>query len=150
MHGKLFREWILFLKERKLYSRFIMEYVAANASTRTWKNQNPSFKLLNGGDYIIRDKSDSLEFLEFLFNIHTIEWYLPYTNWTDLANKFGELKGYVQKKDDSNYWSLSYDEEEKSMVYKPKPNHRHRRKKEEYGKWYDRFYGNTIKNRYRR
>ena len=56
MHGKLFREWLLFLKERKLYSKFIICYRAANASYSVWEREKPCFKLLNGCDYIIQDK----------------------------------------------------------------------------------------------
>jgi hypothetical protein len=154
MHGKLFREWLLFLKERKLYSKFIICYRAANASYSVWEREKPCFKLLNGCDYIIQDKSDSLTFTSFLCSLYTMEWYAPYMDWTSLATKFGELKGYILKrKYESYHCGVYYSEDvkqESSTVYSPKPNNRHKREREEYGKWYDRFYTNPIKNRYRR
>ena len=155
MHGKIFREWVLFLKERKLYSKFIIYYRTANANYCEWEKEKPCFKLLNGCDYIIQDKSDSLTFTSFLCSLRTMEWFAPCKGWTSLATKFGELKGYILKRklDESNYWGIYYSEDvkqESSTVYSPKPNHGHRREREEYGKWYDRFYTNLIKNRYRR
>jgi hypothetical protein len=83
-----------------------------------------------------------------------MEWYAPYMDWTSLATKFGELKGYILKrKYESYHCGVYYSEDvkqESSTVYSPKPNNRHKREREEYGKWYDRFYTNPIKNRYRR
>lgn len=154
MHGKLFREWVLFLKKRKLYSKFILHYRAANISARTWDREKPSFKLLNGGDCIMPNKTDSLSFDSFLSSIRTIEWFCPiYSRWSTLATEFGERKGYIEKKKNNSNLYGYYEVSSTSTVYrsKPNPNRRHRRVREEvYTKWYDRYYVDTVKNRYRR
>ena len=157
MHGKLFREWIFYLKNRKLYTKFIIHYREANASVRTWGIANLTAKLLNGDDYIMPNKTDSLEFDSFLSSLRAMDRFNPIhseCHWTSLATKFGELKGYLQKSDKSNYWSLSYSDPKQTSatVYSPRPNpnHRHIREREERSKWYDRFYIDTVKNRYRR
>lgn len=156
MHGKLFREWVLFLKKRKLYSKFILHYRAANISARTWERKKLSFKLLNGTDCIMANKSDSLSFDSFLSSIRTIEWFCPIYSiyhWRTLATEFGERKGYIQKKENNSNLYGYYEVSSTSTVYRPKPNpnHRHRRIREEaFTKWYDRYYIDTVKNRYRR
>lgn len=135
MHGELFREWVLFLKERKLYSKFIIHYRAASASCRTWGREKLSFKLLNGGDYIMPNKNDSLSFSGLTSSMQVMDWYLPsnvVSNWVSLATEFGKLKGYIKKRN-----SVYYDEADKQ-------------EREAFGKWYDRFYGVNTKNRYRR
>ena len=152
MHGKLFREWVLFLKKRKLYSKFILHYRAANISARTRDREKPSFKLLNGEDCIMPNKADSLSFDSFLSSIRTIDWFCSISyHWSTLAIEFGERKGYIQK-NNSNLYGY-YEVSSTSTVYRPKPNpnRKHRRVREEvYTKWYDRYYVDTVKNRYRR
>ena len=155
MHGKLFREWALFLKKRKLYSKFIIHYRAANAniSAWTWDREKPSFKLLNGEDCIMPYKGDSLSFDSFLSCIRTIEWYVPLKDWINLATEFGELKGYIEKKKNNSNLYGYYEVSSTSIVHRPKPNPNrgHRRIREEvFTKWYDRYYIDTVKNRYRR
>ena len=154
MYGELFREWVLFLKERKLYSKFIIHYRAASASCRTWGREKLSFKLLNGGDYIMPNKNDSLSFSGLTSSMQVMDWYLPSnvtSNWVSLATEFGELNGYIEKRKNDNLYSLSFDEGAKyatSGVYRVERRTKH--EKEAYGKWYDRFNGVNIRNRYRR
>ncbi len=143
MHGELFREWVLFLKERKLYSKFIIHYRAASASCRTWGREKLSFKLLNGGDYIMPNKNDSLSFSGLTSSMQVMDWYLPsnvVSNWVSLATEFGRLKGYIKKRNNSSLFGVYYDEVEKAD----------KQEREAFGKWYDRFYGVNMKNRYRR
>lgn len=155
MHGELFREWVLFLKERKLYSKFIIHYRAASVSYRTWGREKLSFKLLNGDDYIIMpDKKDSLSFSRLTSSMQVMDWCLPFdvaSNWLSLATEFGKLKGYIEKRKNDNLYSLSFDEGAKyatSGVYRVERRTKH--EKEAFGKWYDRFNGVNIRNRYRR
>lgn len=154
MYGELFREWVLFLKERKLYSKFIIHYRAASASCRTWGREKLSFKLLNGGDYIMPNKNDSLSFSGLTSSMQVMDWYLPSnvtSNWVSLATEFGELNGYIEKRKNDNLYSLSFDEGAKyatSGVYRVERRTKH--EKEAFGKWYDRFNGVNIRNRYRR
>ena len=156
MHGELFREWVLFLKERKLYSKFIIHYRAASASCRTWGREKLSFKLLNGGDYIMPDKKDSLSFSRLTSSMQVMDWYLPsdvVSNWVSLATEFGKLKGYIEKRNTSSFlYSIYYDDEDvkqsRSATYRVKKADKQER--EAFGKWYDRFYGVNTKNRYRR
>ena len=156
MHGKLFREWVLFLKEKKMYSRFVIHYRAANISARTWEREKPSFKLFNGVDYILPNKSDTLSFELFLFGMRIIDWYETpsYYDWSNLAIEFGETNGYLERRNPNYHYGIYYAEESSSSgktttatVYRAKERHS---QKEAYGKWYDRFCGRTIKNRYRR
>lgn len=154
MYGELFREWVLFLKERKLYSKFIIHYRAASASCRTWGREKLSFKLLNGGDYIMPNKNDSLSFSGLMSSMQIMDWYLPSnvtSNWVSLATEFGEFNGYIEKRKNDNLYSLSFDEGAKyatSGVYRVERRTKH--EKEAFGKWYDRFNGVNIRNRYRR
>jgi hypothetical protein len=154
MHGKLFREWVLFLKKRKLYSKFILHYRAANISARTWERKKPSFKLLNGEDCIMPNKTDSLSFDAFLSTMRTIEWYVPLKDWISLATEFGELKGYIEKKKADNMYGLYWFDDDASHYTSYMPRHvrkaRHAKRREVYTKWYDRYYIDTVKNRYRR
>lgn len=150
MYGELFREWVLFLKERKLYSKFIIHYRAASASCRTWGREKLSFKLLNGGDYIMPNKNDSLSFSGLTSSMQVMDWYLPsnvVSNWVSLATEFGKLKGYIEKRKNDNLYSLSFDEGANG-VYRVERRTKH--EKEAFGKWYDRFNGVNIRNRYRR
>ena len=115
MYGELFREWVLFLKERKLYSKFIIHYRAASASCRTWGREKLSFKLLNGGDYIMPNKNDSLSFSGLTSSMQVMDWYLPSdvaSNWVSLATEFGKLKGYIEKRKNSSLYSIYYDDED--------------------------------------
>lgn len=154
MYGKLFREWVLFLKKRKLYSKFILHYMVANESCN-WQMKKLSFKLFNGGDYILPNKSDTLSFNTFLFGICSIGWYVtPSYDWSNLAIEFGETNGYLERRNPNYRYGIYYDEESSSSgktttatVYRAKERHN---QNEAYGKWYDRFCGRTIKNRYRR
>ena len=156
MHGKLFREWVLFLKERKLYSKFIIHYRAASASCRTWGREKLSFKLLNGGDYIMPNKNDSLSFSGLTSSMQVMDWYLPsnvVSNWVSLATEFGKLKGYIEKRNNSSLYSIYYGDDEdvkqtRSATYREKK--ANKQENEAFGKWYDRFYGVNMKNRYRR
>jgi hypothetical protein len=156
MHGKLFREWVLFLKEKKMYSRFVIHYRAADISARTWGREKPSFKLLNGADCIMANKSDSLEFGSFLSSMRTIDWHCPIHKsfyWTSIATDFGELKGYIKPRNDDNdnYWSITFEDNKSSTSYTVSTSASYsRRRNETYGKWYDKFYINPIKNHYRR
>ena len=155
MYGKILREWFLFLKKRKLFSKFIIHHRAANISRETWVREKISIKLSNGVDYIFPVKDDTLNFEYFLSSIRTMDWFLPYNgteNWYNLAVKFGELKGYIEKRESSSStWTLCYDDE-KPFTYSGKNRLKSdkKQKKEAYGKWYDRFNGVNIKNRYRR
>lgn len=153
MYGKLFREWVLFLKERKMYSRFVIHYRAANISPSTWGRGKPSFKLLNGADCIMVNKSDSLEFDSFLSSMMIIDWYCPIHktfNWSSFATDFGILKGYIKPRND-NYWSITFEGDKSSTSYTASTSASYSiRRNETYGKWYDKFYVNPIKNRYRR
>ena len=154
MHGKLFKEWVSYLKDKRLYSDFILHYVTANRSCKAWERLKPSLKLINGDDCIMPYKGESLSFETFLDKLTLIDWNCSdyYGYWTSVGHEFGKLKGYLQKRDKSNY----YNEDSKqasATVYSPRPNPNHRRRRKirkEYGKWYDAFYDNTIKNRYRR
>ena len=153
MHGELFREWVLFLKKRKLYSKFIIHYRAASESCRTWGREKLDFKLLNGGDYIMPDKNDSLSFGRLSSCMQVIDWCLPSnvtSNWVSLATEFGKLKGYIEKRNNSSLYSIYYDDEDikRSSTYRVKKADKQER--EAFGKWYDRFYGVNMKNRYRR
>lgn len=152
MHGKLFREWVLFLKEKKMYSQFILHYIAANISVRSWDREKPSFKLFNGGDYILPNKSDTLSFESFLSSMRAIDWFCPiYSSyhWRTLATEFGELKGYVKKIEPSNLYGIYYnDAASTSTSYRARKVNKQER--ETFGKWYDRFNGVNMKNRYRR
>ena len=174
MYGKLFREWVLFLKERKMYSRFVIHYRAADISARTWgrekpsfkllngadcitwRREKPSFKLLNGADCIMANKSDSLEFDSFLSSMRSIDWHYPIHKsfyWSSFATYFGELKGYIKPKNDNNdnYWSITFEDDKSSTSYTVSTSASYSiRRNETYGKWYDKFYINPIKNRYRR
>jgi hypothetical protein len=154
MYGKILREWFLFLKKRKLFSKFIIHHSAANISHETWMREKLSIKLSNGVDHIFPVKDDSLNFEYFLSNIQTMDWFLPYNDtesWYNLAVKFGELKGYIKKRESSSTWTLCYDDENlfacdrKNQLKSDK-----KQKKEAYGKWYDKFIGANAKNRYRR
>ena len=154
MYGKILREWFLFLKKRKLFSRFIIHHRAANISCRTWGREKLSIKLSNGADHIFPIKDDSLNFEYFLSNIHTMDWFLPYgtEGWYNLAVKFGELKGYIKKRESSSStWTLCYDDEN-PFTYNGRNRLKSDKKQKEegYGKWYDRFIGANAKNRYRR
>ena len=152
MHGKLYREWSLFLKERKLYSKFMMHYQIANINSITWGGRNElNFNILNGKDYIMPNKGDSLTFPILLSCMRIIDWYLPSTtiSWSSLATEFGERKGYIQKKENNSNLYGYYEVSSTSTVHNP--NRRHRRVREEvYTKWYDRYYIDTVKNRHRR
>lgn len=150
MYGKLFKDWILFLKKRKLYSTFILHYRAANIGCRTWLREEPSFKLLNEADYIIPNKSDSLSFETFLSNIHALEWHVPLVNWSALANKFGKLYGYViERSNNHNCYDLYCIDTYPEPKHTYKPSGR-RKINENNKKWYDRFYEDSKKYRYRR
>lgn len=156
MYGKLFREWVLFLKERKMYSRFVIHYTAANITARTWGREKPSFKLLNGDDYMMPNKTDSLEFDSFLSSLRAIDWYCPINKsfyWRSFATDFGKLKGYIKPRNDDNdnYWDITFKDDKSSTSYTVSTSASYsRRRNETYGKWYDKFYINPIKNRYRR
>lgn len=153
MHGELFREWVLFLKERKLYSKFIIHYRAASASCRTWGREKLSFKLLNGGDYIMPNKNDSLSFSGLTSSMQVMDWYLPSnvaSNWVSLATEFGKLKGYIEKRNNSSLFGVYYDEVEKATSATYRVKKADKQEREAFGKWYDRFYGVNMKNRYRR
>jgi hypothetical protein len=88
--------------------------------------------------------------------MQVIDWCLPYnveSNWVSLATEFGELKGYIEKRNTSNLYSNYFlnDEDVKqsrSGTYRVKKADKQER--EAFGKWYDRFYGVNTKNRYRR
>ena len=162
MYGKILREWSLFLKKRKLFSKFIIHHRAANISHETWMREKLSIKLSNGADHIFPVKDDSLNFGYFLSNIRTMDWFLPYNgteSWYNLAVKFGELKGYIEKRESSSTWTrsssstwtLCYDDEN-PFTYNGKNRLKSdkKQKKEAYGKWYDRFIGANAKNRYRK
>lgn len=152
MRGKVYREWIFFLKERKLYSKFIIHYRAASISCRTWGREKLSFKLLNGGDYILPDKDDSISFSRLTTSMQIMDWNLPSdvkSNWVSLVREFGELKGYVEKIEPSNLYSIYYnDAASTSTSYRARKVNKQQR--ETFGKWYDRFNGVNMKNRYRR
>jgi hypothetical protein len=157
MYGELFRKWLLFLKKRKLYSNFISCYEAANMSAKSWTSYKPSFRIVNGCDRILPNKSNTLGFDSFMCGMRTIDWYLysifPTTNWTALGYEFGELNGYLPKRNINGGLYTMMDEDEVfscksiSTSYRTRNKHQER---EDNIKWYDRYYRNFLKTRYRR
>jgi hypothetical protein len=99
------------------------------------------------------NKNDSLSFSGLTSSMQIMDWYLPSnvtSNWVSLATEFGELNGYIEKRNNSSLYSIYYDDEDvkRSSTYRVKKADKQER--EAFGKWYDRFYGVNTKNRYRR
>ena len=101
------------------------------------------------------NKNDSLSFSGLTSSMQVMDWYLPSnvtSNWVSLATEFGELNGYIEKRDTSNLYSIYFDDDDvkqsRSATYRVKKADKQER--EAFGKWYDRFYGVNVKNRYRR
>jgi hypothetical protein len=65
-----------------------------------------------------------------------------------LATEFGKLKGYIEKRNNSTYYDDEDVKQSRSATYRVKK--ANKQENEAFGKWYDRFYGVNMKNRYRR
>jgi hypothetical protein len=101
------------------------------------------------------NKNDSLSFSELTSSMRAMDWYLPFdvaSNWVFLATEFGKFKGYIEERNTSSLYSIYYGDEDvkqsRSATYRVKKADKQER--EAFGKWYDRFNGVNMRNRYRR
>lgn len=132
--GKIYIEWVQFLKKRGLYARYMYEYARTNEylnirdaliisgeyyrSEHTRKKARElNHRFLNSRDRIITaDKDDSFTFSDLRSGISNLMWYRNNIfddsrfNWSDLAQEFGEKHNYIEKQEnkwdrlDSRHW----------------------------------------------
>ena len=157
MYGKLYREWILHLKRRKLYSRFVNDYMYANRIMQFWETNFHIQLFLNGrgGDYVMPYKDKIIDINTLYCCLERIDRYLTNNRWQYEASRFAKIYGYIEvrKNEDSNSFGLyfppiPYDEE--SAAISDRTHRKKRSQNEPIGKWFDRFNKSIVKTRYRR
>jgi hypothetical protein len=176
--GKVYKEWIQYLKQNGLYVEYMKVYCVVNdyllrreiaiRNGDFWRldydiSFNENAVAMTGHDLIVKDKGDNLTFLQLKYYICTLDINTPGSlkkrYWENILIRFGENNGYYKKPsftfDDSGYlWpDTDYD------VFVPIgtaatastiAEQQHRNRVEEQGQWYDRFYnrGRNVNNRY--
>lgn len=168
--GKIYLEWVKYLKEKGLYVKFMLDYARANELINyrntlimngTYWNWATSSKLkdfkhrfFNCKDYILADKGKNMTFEQLRYGMLNLTYHVPSTirraEWGDLVLEFGEERGYYKKPQPmplgENYWGLLDDEDYfeysvQSATTRIRPA-RPRRVETNVGQWYDRFYNN--------
>ena len=120
MKKDLIRRWLLFLKKRKLYSTFVIEYNHYNCYRNFVIPENAW-----------RFEDDNLDFNYLSYYIGKMYLFSPpntKNNWGELIRLFGMINGYIH----------------------PPKKVRKYTEKEDKRKWYDRFDRTIEKNYYRR
>jgi hypothetical protein len=120
--GKVYIEWVQFLKKKGLYARYMYEYARTNeyvnardalmvsgeyfrSEDARKKIKNHNYKFLNSTDrIIIASKGHSFIFDDLRHGMSNLVWYrgniddfskdVNRINWTLLVNEFGEKYGY--------------------------------------------------------
>ena len=175
--GKIYLEWVKYLKERGLYVKFMCDYAYANelANFRNiliregkyWdlsvnsKLKDFNHRFFNCRDFILTDKGNSMTFDQLRWGMSNLSYSIPSTikraEWGDIVLDFGEKRGYYKKPQPrplgENYWGFDDFEWTIETTYsettaRTEPIERVR-SNETYGQWYDRFYnrGRNFNNR---
>jgi hypothetical protein len=112
--SKLYKEWVMFLKNHKLYGRYILDCSKINAyfSSRTEYYENirnednrrymvfkPKF-FISKKDFLINDKSrityPELESYLKRLDFHIYHIYGESSKWAKVLRDFGRVKGYYE------------------------------------------------------
>ena len=129
--GKVYIEWVQFLKKKGLYARYMYEYARTNeyvnardalivsgeyfrSEDARKKIKNHNHKFLNSTDRIITAiKGYSFTFDDLRHGMSNLVWYrgniddfsqdINCINWTLLVNEFGEKHNYIEKQE--NKWN---------------------------------------------
>lgn len=175
--GKIYLQWVKYLKLRGLYVKFMLDYARANELINyrntlimngTYWDWATSSKLkdfkhrfFNCKDYILADKGKNMTFEQLRYGMSNLTYHVPSTvrgaEWGNIALEFGEEYGYYQKPKPrplgENYWGLLDDEDYfeysvQSATTRTQPT-RVRHRNENAGQWYDVYYrgGRNINNR---
>jgi hypothetical protein len=175
--GKIYLEWVKYLKEKGLYVKFMCDYAYANElinfrniliregkywdSSVNSKLKDFNHRFFNCRDFILTDKGNSMTFEQLRLGMSNLSYSIPSTirraEWGDLVLEFGEERGYYKKPQPrplgENYWGLLDDEDYfeysvQSATTRTQPT-RVRHRNENAGQWYDVYYrgGRNINNR---
>lgn len=167
--GKIYLEWVKYLKEKGLYVKFMCDYAYANElinfrniliregkywdSSVNSKLKDFNHHFFNCRDFILTDKGNSMTFDQLRWGMSNLSYSIPSTirraEWGDLVLEFGEEYGYYQKPKPKPrgefYWGLLDDDDyfeysvQSATTTRTEPTERVR-SNETYGQWYDRFY----------
>lgn len=167
--GKIYLQWVKYLKLRGLYVKFMLDYARANELINyrntlimngTYWDWATSSKLkdfkhrfFNCKDYILADKGKNMTFEQLRYGMSNLTYHVPSTvrgaEWGNIALEFGEEYGYYQKPKPKPrgefYWGLLDDDDyfeysvQSATTTRTEPTERVR-SNETYGQWYDRFY----------
>ena len=168
--GKIYLEWVKYLKEKGLYVKFMCDYAYANElinfrniliregkywdSSVNSKLKDFNHRFFNCRDFILTDKGNSMSFEQLRWGMSNLSYSIPSTirraEWGDLVLEFGEERGYYKKPQPRPlgefYWGLLDDDDYfeysvQSATTRIRPT-RSRRVEANVGQWYDRFYNN--------
>jgi len=127
--GKIYKEWIQYLKQNGLYVEYMKVYCVVNdyllrreiaiRNGDFWRfdydtSFNENAVAMTGHDLIVEDKGDDLTFLQLKYYICRLDINTPgrlkKRYWEEILVRFGENNGYYKKPsftfDDSGYlWS---------------------------------------------
>lgn len=172
--GKIYLEWVRYLKEKGLYVKFMRDYAYANElinfrkilikEGRYWewaansKLKDFNHRFFNCKDYILIDKGNNMSFDNLRYGMENLAYHLPSfrgIEWNDIVLDFGEKHGYYKKPkiDSSTYWGLDDFEWTIERRYSEATTRtepvRVVRAEPNVGQWYDRFYnrGRNFNNR---
>lgn len=134
--GKIYIEWVQFLKKRGLYARYMYEYARTNeyvnardalmvsgeyfrSEDARKKIKNHNHKFLNSTDRIITAiKGYSFTFDDLRHGMSNLVWYrrniddfsqdINRISWTLLVNEFGEKYGYINKDEEITPYGEMY------------------------------------------
>jgi len=176
--GKIYKEWIQYLKQNGLYVEYMKVYCVVNdyllrreiairngdfwGTDYIYIGFNENAIAMTGHDLIVEDKGDNLTFLQLKYYICKLDVITPEKlkkhDWEEILVRFGEHNGYYKKPsftfDDNDYlWSDSYYGTygaDIAVTASTIAERQHRNRVEEQGQWYDRFYnrGRNVNNRY--
>ena len=167
--GKIYLEWVKYLKLRGLYAKFMRDYAYANElinqrrilirDGRYWewvaneKVKEFNHRFFNCKDSILVDKGNGMSFSNLRYGMTNLAYQIPSlkrgADWNKVVREFGEEYGYYQKPKPKPsgefYWGLLDDDDyfeysvQSATTTRTEPTERVR-SNETYGQWYDRFY----------
>lgn len=134
--GKLYIEWIKYLKQKGLYPQYRYDYARTNeylnardaliitgnywCSDKIKSIRKINYRFFNCKDKLIADKGENLSFYTLSCGMSTLMWYIgewevyhtPHRSidWRNVLREFGEENNYVKRQRKIELWSDSSEE----------------------------------------
>jgi hypothetical protein len=173
--GKLYIQWIKYLKEKRLYGKYMYDYSMVNEYLRIRNHSiltgdyfSPDFSIkklidfnlviLNGKDWIMSEKDEDMSYFQLKCGINSLTYFSNMlskttgTNWIAVLDEFGYRYEYIEKpkilhSDDILWSSCSYPETASTEQRGVVNSVRGRRVEySNIGQWYDIYYNRGRNN----